>query len=99
MSGGVRAGTVGSDFNYNPARSFGLEGEKSRDVDGTVDRVKDAPTHLAGLLAALKEKCAVEKTDLAIIFRVRARARRVEPATILLHSHASLLTARPTHVP
>ena len=23
MSGGVRAGTVGSDFNYNPARSFG----------------------------------------------------------------------------
>jgi len=42
--------------------------EKSRDADGTVDRVRDPPAALKPVLAAIKEKCSVENVDLIDVF-------------------------------
>ena len=43
---------------------------KTRDADGTVDRVSDPPQKLWAVLAAIKYKCEVENIDLPSIFEV-----------------------------
>ena len=45
---------------------------KTRDADGTVDRVADPPQKMWAVLAAFKYKCEVENIDLESIFEVRA---------------------------
>ena len=44
---------------------------KTRDDDGTVDRVADPPQKLWAVLAAFKYKCEVENIELVSIFEVR----------------------------
>ena len=47
---------------------------KTRDDDGTVDRVADPPQRLWDVLAAIKYKCEVENIEIVSIFEVRAHA-------------------------
>ena len=45
---------------------------KTRDDDGTVDRVADPPQKMWAVLAAFKYKCEVENIELVSVFEVRA---------------------------
>ena len=44
---------------------------KTRDADGTVDRVQDPSQKLWAVLAAFKYKCEVENIEIISIFEVR----------------------------
>ena len=57
---------------------------KTRDDDGTVDRVGDPPQRLWAVLAAFKYKCEVENIEIVSIFEVPALAAP---------SHAPVATA------
>lgn len=46
---------------------------KTRDDDGTVDRVSDPPQNLWAVLAAFKYKCEVENIEIVSIFEVCGR--------------------------
>jgi hypothetical protein len=50
---------------------------KTRDDDGTVDRVADPPQKMWAVLAAFKYKCEVENIEMVSIFEVR----RMNPST------------------
>ncbi|KAL1522063.1 hypothetical protein AB1Y20_021707 [Prymnesium parvum] len=41
---------------------------ETRDDDGTIDRVRDPPEELLPVLAAIKEKCLVERIDIHSVF-------------------------------
>lgn len=47
---------------------FNPNAGKTRDDDGTVDRVKDPPKILLPFLACMKEKCKIENVDLLSVF-------------------------------
>ena len=47
---------------------------KTRDDDGTVDRVGDPPQRLWAVLAAFKYKCEVENIEIVSVFEVPALA-------------------------
>ena len=47
---------------------------KTRDDDGTVDRVADPPQRLWAVLAAFKYKCEVENIEIISVFEVCQRA-------------------------
>ena len=54
---------------------------KTRDDDGTVDRVADPPQNLWAVLAAFKYKCEVENLEIVSLFEVRALSLFLAPAT------------------
>ena len=58
---------------------------KTRDDDGTVDRVADPPQNLWAVLAAFKYKCEVENLEIVSLFEVRALSLFLAPATHRLH--------------
>ena len=53
---------------------------KTRDADGTVDRVQDPPQKLWAVLAAFKYKCEVENIEIISIFEVRVSHATPLPA-------------------
>ena len=63
---------TGAQFQDNSAQ-FNPDALKTRDEDGTVDRVRDPPEEMKPVLAALREKCKVENIDLLDVFTVSAK--------------------------
>ena len=61
---------------------------KTRDDDGTVDRVSDPPQKMWAVLAAFKYKCEVENIEIVSVFEVR-RARCARHAASPRHAGAS----------
>ena len=63
---------------------------KTRDDDGTVDRVADPPQKMWAVLAAIKYKCEVENIELASIFEVRGRAHGGARGAPAAHDYQSV---------
>ena len=79
----ARKGMMGGDVQKNAAAAAEArevvdnsalltnpEDIKTRDEDGTVDRVRDPPPEMWPVLASIREKCKVERVDIISVFTV-----------------------------